>query len=153
MMKPLLALLAISALFGGTSLFAQSTGQSPLAAVRDAFSGRSEYRVDERPHQLVFSDAASGAELFRLSETTTGTLTLSGSVPNVNGTAAVALDEKISWFNCSSAVGTMWMDQKTGQVTMLHHLNPQLVSRSGLANVADRFGEAVRSETKMLTQK
>lgn len=156
MMKPLLALLAISALFGGTSLFAQSTGESSLASVREAFAGRTEYRIDERPHELVFRDAASGAEVFTLSETTTGTLTLSGSVQGLNGTMAVTpstLDERISWFNCSSAVGTMWIDQRTGAVTMLHHLNPQLVSRNGLANVADRFGEAVRSETRTLTQK
>ncbi len=156
MIKPMLAFLAISTLFGGAPLLAQSTGASPLASVRDAFSGRSEYRIDEQAHKLVFRDAASGAEIFTLSETTTGTLALSGSVQGLNSTTEITpniMDDRISWFNCSSAVGTMWRDQRTGQVTMLHYLNPQLVSRSGLVNVADRFGEAVRSETRTLTQR
>ncbi len=153
MMKSILATAAIAA-FLATPAFAQ-TGPSLLTSLRDDLAKQTTFKVELQSNAVTLKDNRTGSEVFTMREMNPQTVTLSGVVTSLEKVAPERKQEvmqKIAQFNVSSPVGTMVVDNKTGEVTMHHHLNSRLVSRSGMVNVATRFGDAVREEATVLLQ-
>jgi hypothetical protein len=60
--------------------------------------------------------------------------------------AMLSAYNRISDFNGSSAVGTLYFDQSSGMVMMRHNLNPAVVSQPAMATVVTRFAEELREQ-------
>jgi hypothetical protein len=98
-------------------------------------------------------DAATGREICMLRQVNPRQVIITGTVANLSNLSRderSAAMRKIALFNFSSSVGTLWFDERTGDVCMEHKINPQLVSIPSIARVASLFGSTVRSQTVML---
>ncbi len=152
-----LALLAgaLCAFLLATPVYAQLTGAPILNSIGNNLADVGGYSVVTGTNTVLVRDAESGRTLFVMKEVNQQTITLSSVVASLRTLTPEQKDRllrHIAMFNISSAVGTLWLDQSTGQVTMQHHLNPRLVSQAGLVNTAVRFGDAVRAEQVRLLQ-
>lgn len=153
MKKLLLSVAALVALIAAIPAQAQLTGPSLLDKVRDNLSQESSFRVESTSKSVLLRDAATGAELFTVSEVDAQTVTLSGVVARVGQLSQErrnAVMQRIAFFNFSSGVGTLGYNSATGEVTMHHYVNPRYVSPANIAYVASRFGDVARSEAQLL---
>ena len=105
---------------------------------------RPEYKVDQFDRYLAVTDVYSGAEVFRVVVLADEIVSLQGAVGTSIPTARLegALDH-VAHFNCSAAVGTLTVNAE-GVVTMQHYVNPQIVSPTSIANLAQRFGDSIQ---------
>lgn len=132
------------------SMSAQTTGPTVLDHIRDDFSHRSEYRVRQDRERVVISDAVSGEELFSVVSISSNTISIQGNVVRgMASTRIVKAGDHIAHFNCSAPVGTLIVDNR-GDITMQHYVNPELVPTAAIINLAQRFGDAVRTESRSL---
>ncbi|MBS1912992.1 MAG: hypothetical protein JST22_13480 [Bacteroidetes bacterium] len=149
------AAMAFIALIVAVPAHAQSTGASLLHEIGDNMTSHPEYTAVVGTNTVLIKDVTTGATLFVVKETNAQTITLSSVVATVHSLtpdSRARLLRRISQFNFSSPVGTLWYDNASGNVTMEHHLNPRMVSQSGIMNVAVRFGDAVRAQQIALLQ-
>ncbi len=134
---------------------AQLTGPSVLSFIGDSFARQSGYSIVSGTNTVLVKDVESGRTLFVVKDVNQQTITLSSVVASLRQLSPESRDrmlKQISQYNFSSAVGTLWYDNATGEVTMEHHLNPRLVSSANIVSVANRFGDAVRAEKTVLAQ-
>jgi hypothetical protein len=144
-----------AACFAATPSHAQLTGPSLISQMRADLSQHKNYKVEAHDNTVSLRDAATGAEVLTVSQVDAQQVTITGVVAKLNKLSAARkhdIQQRIDYFNFSSAVGTLDMDNKTGQVTMEHHLNPRYVSASSIVNVAMRFSDVVRAESEVLAQ-
>ena len=153
MKKLVLAAAALVSFLSVSTSSAQLTGPSALNVIRDDFSSNG-YTVEAGSNSMLMKDA-SGHVIFTVSQVNPQTVTLSSVVARMRKLSTeerARLQQKIAYFNYSSAVGTLWFDNTTGEVTMEHHLNPRFVSPATMAKIAANFGDMVRSEERILMQ-
>lgn len=153
MKKIMLAAVALVTFLAASASHAQLTGPSVLNTIGDNFS-RNGYTVESGSNIVVMKDA-SGAMVFTVSQVNQQTITLKGvvaSMRNLTPEQRTQLQRKIALFNYSSHVGTLWLDNATGDVTMEHHLNPRHLSPSTMATIAASFGDVARTEGEILMQ-
>jgi hypothetical protein len=67
-------------------------------------------------------------------------------VRRVTPGSVLATYRRVSDFNSSSSVGTLYFDESSGLVTMKHNLNPSMVGRPSMAAVVTRFAEELREQ-------
>jgi hypothetical protein len=154
-MKKLMFIAAMAFVMVTLSATAQVTGPNVLRGVSDQLSAAGGYRVELSDDALHVKDAATGSELLSLRQTNAQQVTISGTVAHL-GSLAPALRnrimQEIALFNFSSSVGTLHVDEKTGEVTMQHNLNPRVVPVAAIAQVATRFGDSVIRQSQALAQ-
>ncbi|MDB5034473.1 MAG: hypothetical protein JWQ98_1714 [Chlorobi bacterium] len=154
MKKFLPASVALILFLLATPGFAQLTGPSLLGKIRDNLNKQTSYKVSLANDAIIMTDARSGVTVCTVRQESSQKITLSCVVARLKGLSAEKrqqLQRKIALFNFSSAVGTLWYDSRTGEVTMEHFLNPRQVSPVSMASVAARFGETYRAEVASLT--
>ena len=100
--------------------------------------------------QIVVSDRATGDEVFSLREINSQTVTLTGRVGRLG--EREDLRQHIAMFNFSSSVGTLNVNERTGEVTIEHRLNPTQVSVPAMAQAANLFGQVARTQTQVFHQ-
>lgn len=152
MKKFLLSIAALVSIIAATPGYAQFTGPSILDKVRDNLSQQKAFKVESTNKTVLLRDAATGAELFTVSEIDAQTVTLSGVVGKLDKMSSERRDavmQRIAYFNFSSGVGTLGYNKSTGEVTMQHHLNPRYVSPANIAHVASSFGDVARTEARL----
>ncbi len=135
--------------------FAQATGASALGVLRAQLDRQNTYRVEAATDRIRLLDPTSGREILSLRQTSPQTIMLSGVVGKIDrATTAQRLraEQRIALFNFSSPVGTLTLNERSGQVTMEHALNPRLVPAAAMAHVAALFGEAVQNQGRQLTR-
>lgn len=155
MKKLIFAGTVMAGLFFASSAFAQLTGPSLLQAVSNDLSRLPDTRVEQRGNSLVLRDSRTNAEIFTVSESGAQIVTLSGVVGDIGTMSSERkqmVEQHLAYFNYSSAVGTIALDNQSGQVTMYHHLNARLVSPANIVNVAQHFTDAMRAETVVFVQ-
>jgi hypothetical protein len=155
MRKLLLASAALVMLFLATPGFAQLTGPSLLGKIRDNLSKQTNYKVSLAHDAITMTDARTGATVCTVRQESSQKITLSCVVASLKGLPAEQKQralKKIALFNFSSAVGTLLYDNRTGEVTMEHFLNPRQVTPVSMASVAARFGETYRAQAASLTE-
>lgn len=125
----------------------QTTGPTILDHIREDFSHRSEYRVRQDLGRVVISDAMSGKELFTVSSLSRNAISIEGSVARgMTPTFMRTAGDHIAHFNCSAPVGTLIV-ATSGDILLQHYVNPELVPAAAIVNLAQRFGDAVRTES------
>jgi hypothetical protein len=153
MKKLVLAAAALVSFLSASTSNAQLTGPSALNIIRDDFSNNG-YTVESGSNSMLMKDA-SGNIIFSVSQVNPQTVTLTSVVARTRKLTSEQesmLQRKIAHFNISSSVGTLWLDNATGEVTMEHHLNPRFVSPATMAKIAANFGDLVRTEEQVLMQ-
>lgn len=150
-----IAAMALFALLIANPANAQSTGASVLHEIGESMTTHPEYSAVMGTNTVLIKDVVTGNTLFVVKEMNAQTITLSSVVATLHSMTPdrkAQLMRRISQFNFSSAVGTLWYDNASGTVTMEHNLNPKMVSQNGMSNVAVRFGDAVRAQQMALLQ-
>lgn len=142
------ALLMMSLLAGPVQ--AQTTGPSLLKKLLVQIKAQPTFEVATSGDQIVVSDRTTGDEVFSLREINSQTVTLSGRVGRLG--EREDLRQHIAMFNFSSSVGTLNVNERTGEVTIEHHLNPRLVSLPAMAQAASLFGQVARTQIQMFRQ-
>ncbi len=153
MKKTLLAVAALVAL--ATPGYAQFTGPSVIDQVRNDINQQQNFKVEKIDRSMLLRDASTGAEVLTVSEVDAQTVTLHrviGKISDLSPERKSAIMQRIAFFNFSSPVGTLGVNNATGVVTMEHHLNPRQVSTSNIVNVAVRFGDVAKAESTLLAQ-
>jgi len=154
MKKIMLAAAALVTFLTASASHAQLTGPSVLNSIGDNCS-RYGYSVESGSNTVVMKDASTGTMVFTVSQVNSQTITLRGvvaSMRNLTPEQRTQLQRRIALFNYSSHVGTLWLDNATGEVTMEHHLNPRHLSPSTMATIATSFGDVARAEGQILMQ-
>lgn len=134
---------------------AQMTGPNLLGALGDQLrTSLVEYRVEGTAGEIHLIDRASGSDVLAVRQDNAFTVTFSATIAHLGplGAAArMAIARRIMQFNLSSAVGTLWFDP-SGDVTMVHRVNPTVVSLASMVKVASLCGIAVREQSRLLAQ-
>lgn len=149
-MKSLVALIALLVL--SIPCAAQSTGESVLSAIGDRLDSERQFKIEHRADGMHLIDLTSGKEIAVVRESTPQSVVISGVVASINTLPADVrreLGERIALFNFSSRVGTLSLDEATGELTMAHALNPRAVPVPAMARVASIFGDVVRQEGRV----
>ena len=60
--------------------------------------------------------------------------------------------KQIALFNFSSTVGTLHVDENTGEVTLRHNVNPRMVPAAAIAQVATQFTNSIVLQSRMLVK-
>lgn len=153
MKKSVLAAALFVAFIVAAPAHAQLTGASVLHAISENFQHLDGYAVVTGPNSVKLNESATGRTVFEVREDNAQTITLSSVVMNarsLSGDRRERMLKSIAMFNFSSPVGTLWMEDATGDVTLVHHLNPRFVSPSNIVSVAMMFGDMVRTEKRAL---
>jgi hypothetical protein len=151
-------MLGLMAAFAVTtfSATAQITGPDLLRGVSDRLgSEKVLYRVEVSNDGIRLTDPASGREVLSMREVNSQQLSISGTIGQLSDLSTEVrqkLVEQIALFNFSSAVGTIVLDEESGEITMHHNVNPRVVTASAIAQVASRFGDSVVEQSRVLAQ-
>jgi hypothetical protein len=129
---------------------AQTTGPTLMKKLLVQIKAQPTFEVSTAGDQIVVSDRKTGDNVFSLREINSQTVTMTGSVGRLG--ERDDLRQHIAMFNFSSSVGTLYVDEKTGEVTIQHHLNPRLVSVTAMADAANRFGQVARMQSAVFHQ-
>jgi hypothetical protein len=154
MMKFMLSLVAVLAVttFSAT---AQVTGPDLLRGVSDRLGSEKVYRVEVSNDGIRLTDPATGREVLSMRQVNSQQLSISGTIgqlAELSSDVRTKLLERIALFNFSSAVGTIVLDEESGEIRMHHNVNPRLVTPSSIAHVASRFGDSVVEQSRVLAQ-
>jgi len=151
MMKTVRSVIVLVALVASGTATAQTTGADVLGTVWDDLSHNTAYRVEHEPARVRVCDAASGRELFCVVAISADALSMQGDVArHVSNADLGGAREHIDHFNCSAPVGTLVVDKKGG-VMLQHYVNPSLVPALTISKLAQRFGDAIRVESRTLS--
>jgi hypothetical protein len=135
--------------------FAQTTGPSLLGSLKQRFADSKLYTVDNISDGIRVTDARTGVEVLSVHQINAQRVTITGVITDLSKLtpeARVDVLKRIAFFNFSSPVGTMMLDESTGKVIMKHELNPRMVSVPAMVNVAARFGDVARLQATTLRQ-
>lgn len=108
------------------------------------------YRAEMRNDHIVLLDGASGTELGTIRTVGADQMTLSGIVGNVGpvaGEAKSRVQQQIDEFNESSSVGTLRLQEATGDLTLEHKIDPRRSSADEIAKVAVTFSDKARQQS------
>ena len=131
----------------GSAVGIESIYSSLEQALGSSASGN---RAEMRADHIVLLDGASGSELGTIRTVGADQMSLSGTVGNVgpvSGEAKNRVQQQINEFNESSSVGTLKLQEATGDVTLEHKIDPRRSSADEIAKVAVTFSEKVRQQT------
>ena len=155
-MKPRQFLLAaLAAMVLVISPSAAQLSSSPLEPgfynyMRELYRGvPSEYRpmlVNDRLMLIGSSIDKGGTMVEYLSPRQVALSAIVTKVRRVTPGSVLTTYRRVSDFNSSSAVGTLYFDESSGLVTMRHNLNPSMVARPSMASVVTRFAEELREQ-------
>lgn len=141
-------LIAASLLAGPAQ--AQTTGPSLMKKLLVQIKAQPLFEVSTAGDQIVVSDRKTGDKVFSLREVNPQTVTLSGVVGRLG--EREDLRQHIAMFNFSSSVGTLYVNESTGEVTIEHRLNPMQVSVPAMADAANLFGQVARTQSQVFHQ-
>ncbi len=154
MMKKLLLAALLTLPLCASGALAQLTGPSLLNRVSIDLD-KQHYRVDVRGDRILLVDGKTGATVAAVEQTNRQTVTITGAVADLSRLTAASRKNamaRIALFNFSSPVGTLTVDEKSGKVTMVHHLNAGMVPSATIAQVAELCGDVIRQESRTLAQ-
>jgi hypothetical protein len=154
-MKKLMLSAALAFVMCSIAATAQVTGPEILRNVSDQLSTTRGYRVELRSDGLHMNDASTGNEVLAMRQMNPQQVMISGKVAEL-GKLAPEIRQKvmkqIALFNFSSSVGTLYVDEKTGEVTLQHNVNPRTVPAAAIAQVATQFTNSVVLQSRMLVK-
>lgn len=156
-MKLFIALAAVVLLsLSAAPLQAQTTGPAVINQIRAHLEKSQSFtvRLGEQ-NRMSLLDAGSGSEIVWLEEVDAQQVTLGGTVVRISDLTPQQQSRvraRIAFFNFSSPVGTLTLNEGTGVVTMEHHLNPRLVPVPAMADAARIFAQVARSQSRSLLQ-
>lgn len=108
------------------------------------------YQAEMRSDHIVLLDAANGSELGTIRKIADNQINLSGIIGNVGAVSGEAKDRvmsQINEFNERSGVGTLKLQESTGDVMLEHKVDPQRTSADDIAKLVVKFGEKARQQT------
>jgi hypothetical protein len=109
------------------------------------------YKAEMRADHIVLFDGASGSELGTIRKIADNQINLSGTVGNVgsvSGEARAEVKRQIDDFNMGgSSLGTLRLQESTGDITLEHKIDPTRSSADEIAKVAMMFGDKARQQT------
>lgn len=142
------ALFTMSLLAGPVQ--AQTTGPTLIKKLVAQITAQPNFNIATSGDLVVVTDRTTGDEVFSLREVNSQTVTLSGRVGRLG--ERENLREHVAMFNFSSSVGTLNINESTGEVTIEHHLNPRHVTLPAMAQAASLFGQVARTQIQMFRQ-
>jgi hypothetical protein len=116
---------------------------------------RPAYGVESDGSSIVLTDVASGMAACTIRQTDARTVTMSATIARLPLTSSKQVQraiEQIGDFNVNSSVGTLSLDDRTGEVRMEHYVNSSLVPSSSVAQVAIRFADIARKESGLFSR-
>jgi hypothetical protein len=135
--------------FGGSGAGIESIYGSLTNALGNSSGG---YQAVMRADHIVLIDAASGSELGTIRKIADNQINLSGIVGNVgpvSGDIREKVMSRINEFNDRSGLGTLKLQEATGDVVLEHKVDPQRTSADDIAKLAVKFSEKARQQTAL----
>lgn len=133
---------------------AQTTGASVMSSLGESLRHHlSQYQIEGTRDHIRIIDRATGVEVLSVREVSATDVAITaviGTWPGMSRDRRDQVKESIALFNYSSAVGTLWLDDRTGTVMMSHSLNPRSVPIQQLVKVATMCSQAAREQTQSL---
>ncbi len=108
------------------------------------------HRAEMRADHIVLLDGASGSELGTIRAVGSDQMSISGivaNVGNVSGEAKARVQQQIDEFNLTSSVGTLKLQEATGDITLEHNVDPRRSNADQIAGVAVSFGDKARQQS------
>jgi hypothetical protein len=105
------------------------------------------FRNDTR--KIMALDRVTGEEVYTITHPDHSCLTFTGAILRLQAPTVVQrerLRREIDRFNGSAAVGTMYYNERTGDVELRHHLDPGQTGIGAMIDIARRFGDQVKAE-------
>ncbi len=123
---------------------------SLLDSLHGALGQQPIYSIEADGNQIVLTHIASGMASCTIRQADAQTVTLSASIARLPLGSQKQLErvaEQISDFNVSSPIGTLRLDEHTGEIRMEHYVNAAIAPSSAVASVAVRFADVAREQS------
>ena len=126
-----------------------------LDSLHGALGDRPAYAVESSDNSIVLTDVASGMAACTIRQSDAKTVTMSATIARLplgsQKQVQRAIDQIVD-FNVNSSVGTLSLNNRTGEVRMEHYVNSSLVPSSSVAQVAIRFADVARTESGLFSR-
>jgi hypothetical protein len=135
------------------SVEVQLHGAPLISSLFTQLSPSGDYRFENLSRAILALDARTGEHIYTISHPDRDCLTFNASLLRLQSPSMMMrgrLHMEIDRFNRSASVGTIYFDERSGEVSLRHNVDPGQVGIRAIAEVARRFGHVVAIERRNL---